>query len=69
MEERVRNTPNIEVLWNSNTLEVLGDESGVTGVRVQDKDGKVFDVKVDGFFLAIGHHPNSRHIQEICGDR
>ena len=59
MQERVRNTPNIEVLWNCNTLEVLGDESGVTGVRVQDKDGKVFDVKVDGFFLAIGHHPNS----------
>ena len=59
MQERVRNTPNIEVLWNCNTLEVLGDESGVTGVRVQDKDGKVFDVKADGFFLAIGHHPNS----------
>ena len=59
MQERVRNTSNIEVLWNCNTLEVLGDESGVTGVRVQDKDGKVFDVKADGFFLAIGHHPNS----------
>ena len=59
MQEKVRNTPNIEVLWNCNTKEVLGDDSGVTGVRVQDKDGKVFDVKVDGFFLAIGHHPNS----------
>lgn len=59
MQEKVRNTPNIEVLWNCNTKEVLGDDSGVTGVRVQDKNGKVFDVKVDGFFLAIGHHPNS----------
>ena len=59
MQERVRNTPNIEILWNCNTQEVLGDESGVNGVRLKDKDGKVFDVKVDGFFLAIGHHPNS----------
>lgn len=59
MRDRVLNTPNIEVLWNCNTKEVLGDQSGVTGVRVEDKDGKVFDVKVDGFFLAIGHHPNS----------
>lgn len=59
MQERVRNAPNIEILWNCNTQEVLGDESGVNGVRLKDKDGKVFDVKVDGFFLAIGHHPNS----------
>lgn len=59
MQERVKNTPNIEILWNCNTQEVLGDESGVTGVRVRDNAGKVFDIKVDGFFLAIGHHPNS----------
>lgn len=59
MQERVLNTPNIEILWNCNTQEVLGDESGVTGARLIRKDGKVFDIKVDGFFLAIGHHPNS----------
>ncbi|MDD6253780.1 MAG: thioredoxin-disulfide reductase [Candidatus Cryptobacteroides sp.] len=59
MQERVASTPNIEVLWNCNTQEVLGDEAGVTGVRLLGKDGKVFDIKVDGFFLGIGHHPNS----------
>ncbi|MBO6248960.1 MAG: thioredoxin-disulfide reductase [Bacteroidales bacterium] len=59
MQERVKNTPNIEVLWNCNTLEVLGDDSRVTGARLERKDGKVFDIKIDGFFLAIGHHPNS----------
>lgn len=59
MQERVRNTPNIEVLWNCNTQEVLGDASGVTGVRLIRKDGGVFDINVDGFFLAIGHHPQS----------
>lgn len=59
MQERVRNAKNIEVLWNCNTQEVLGDEKGVNGVRLIRKDGKVFDIQVDGFFLAIGHHPNS----------
>ena len=59
MQKRVRETPNIEVLWNCSTQEVLGDESGVTGVRLLRKDGEVFDIKVDGFFLAIGHHPVS----------
>lgn len=64
MQEKVKNTPNIEILWNCNTQEVLGDENGVTGVRILRKDGKVFDIKVDGFFLAIGHHPNSDLVKE-----
>ena len=59
MQERVRNTENIEILWNCNTQEVLGDEYGVTGARLLKKDGEVFDIAIDGFFLAIGHHPNS----------
>lgn len=59
MQERVMNTANIEILWNCNTQEVLGDMNGVTGVRLIRKDGKVFDIDVDGFFLGIGHHPNS----------
>lgn len=59
MQERVMSTPNIEILWNCSTQEVLGDQSGVTGARIQSKDGKVFDIAIDGFFLAIGHHPNS----------
>ena len=59
MQERVANTPNIEILWNCNTREVLGDSSGVTGARLERKDGEVFDIAIDGFFLAIGHHPQS----------
>ena len=59
MQERVKATENIEILWNCNTLEVLGDDAGVTGARLQRKDGEVFDIALDGFFLAIGHHPNS----------
>ena len=59
MQDRVFATPNIEILWNCNTQEVLGDASGVTGARLLRKDGEVFDIKVDGFFLGIGHLPNS----------
>ncbi len=59
MRERVLGTENIEILWNCNTREVLGDEWGVTGARLERKDGEVFDIAIDGFFLAIGHHPNS----------
>lgn len=59
MQERVRAMENIEILWNCNTQEVLGDANGVTGARLLRKDGEIFDIKVDGFFLAIGHHPVS----------
>ncbi len=59
MQDKVLSNPKIEVLWNCNTKEVLGDGFGVTGVRLLRKDGTEFDIAVDGFFLAIGHHPNS----------
>lgn len=64
MQKRVLENPKIEVLWNCNTQEVLGDASGVTGVRLRRNDGEVFDIAVDGFFLAIGHHPNSDLFRE-----
>ena len=59
MQAKVFSRENIEILWNCNTREVLGDGMGVTGARLERKDGKVFDIEIDGFFLAIGHHPNS----------
>ena len=59
MQERVLNTPNIEVLFGYNTKEILGDDSGVTGVLVESADdGSQRTLAIDGFFLAIGHHPN-----------
>ena len=59
MQERVARTENIEVLWECQTKEVLGDASGVTGVRLVRKSGEVFEKPIDGFFLAIGHKPQS----------
>ena len=59
MQERVFNTTNIEVMFNHNTAEVLGDESGVTGALLHCNDGKEVKIDIAGFFLAIGHHPNT----------
>ncbi|WP_418423534.1 thioredoxin-disulfide reductase [Alistipes sp.] len=59
MQQRVFNTPNIEVLFEHNTAEVLGDESGVTGALLRKNDGTEVKIDISGFFLAIGHHPNT----------
>ncbi|MBX2953548.1 MAG: thioredoxin-disulfide reductase [Leadbetterella sp.] len=59
MQERVKNTPNIEILFNTETLEVLGDD-GVTGVKVKNKvSGEESVIDIHGFFVAIGHQPNT----------
>lgn len=71
MQERVLNTPNIKILWNTNTKEILGDEYGVTGAAlINNKSGEEFEIKIHGFFLAIGHHPNSDVFKEfVATDR
>lgn len=59
MQERVMATPNIEVVWNSETEEILGEEE-VTGVRVvNNQTGEKRVLDVSGFFVAIGHQPNT----------
>lgn len=59
MQNRVLGTPNIIVYWNSVTDEVLGDDK-VTGVRILNKEtGEGKEVPISGFFVAIGHTPNS----------
>ena len=64
MQERVLQTENIEILWECQTQEVLGDANGVNGVRLVRKSGEVFEKPIDGFFLAIGHHPQSDLFKE-----
>jgi thioredoxin reductase (NADPH) len=60
MQSRVLNTPNIEIHWNTETDEILGDDTGVTGVRVvNNKTGEKKEIPIQGFFLAIGHKPNT----------
>ncbi|MDR1680815.1 MAG: thioredoxin-disulfide reductase [Prevotellaceae bacterium] len=59
MQARVMCNPKIEILWEHQPAEVLGDESGVTGLRLAGKNGGERTIDIHGLFLAIGHHPNS----------
>ncbi|MBN8782880.1 MAG: thioredoxin-disulfide reductase [Sphingobacteriales bacterium SCN 48-20] len=59
MQDRVVETPNIKVYWNTETEEILGDKT-VTGVRIRNNvTQEIQEVSVNGFFVAIGHQPNS----------
>jgi thioredoxin reductase (NADPH) len=59
MQHRVQNTPNIEILFNSETDEILGEQK-VEGVRVKNnKIGETREIAIQGFFVAIGHQPNT----------
>lgn len=59
MQHRVTTNPNIEVLWNTETVEVLGDKV-VEGARVRNRiTGEEKEIKASGFFVAIGHKPNT----------
>jgi thioredoxin reductase (NADPH) len=60
MQNRVMATPNIEVLWNTETIDLEGDDKGLTGVRVKNnKTGDEHSIAATGFFVAIGHKPNT----------
>ena len=60
MIDRVKKTKNIEILFNTETLEVLGDESLVTGVKIKNNSTKeISQIQATGFFRAIGHQPNT----------
>ncbi|MGB8489997.1 MAG: thioredoxin-disulfide reductase [Bacteroidales bacterium] len=62
MQKKVLNTPNIEILWEHQVIDLFG-EGGVEGAVVVKKKGtpeeETYNLKIDGFFLAIGHSPNS----------
>ncbi len=59
MQQRVKNAPNIEIVWNSVTDEILGDKE-VEGVRILNKKtGEKSEIPLQGFFVAIGHTPNT----------
>jgi len=59
MQNRVLNNPKIEILFEHQTKEIVGNEKGVTGVILTDKNGNEKLINISGFFVAIGHHPNS----------
>lgn len=64
MQHRVATTPNIEVLYGHITKEIVGDDLGVNGVILTNAEGKDVKIDIDGFFVAIGHEPNSTIFRE-----
>lgn len=59
MQKRVMNNPKIEILWNTETQEILGEDE-VTGARlINNQTKEISEIKVSGFFVAIGHEPNT----------
>ena len=66
MAERARQNPKIQFVWHSEVDEVLGDEKGITGVRVRDlNSGDVKTLEVGALFVAIGHKPNTDLFQGV----
>lgn len=64
MQARTLANPKIEVVWNTEVKEILFDNTGVTGLRVlNNKTNEVYDRKTDGFFLGIGHEPNTKFLK------
>jgi thioredoxin reductase (NADPH) len=60
MQKRVTSNPKIQMHWNTETLEILGDDAGVTSVKLKNvKTGAESVISVTGFFVAIGHKPNT----------
>jgi len=60
MQNKVKNTPNIEILWQYNTKEITGTlMGGVNGAILVHKNGTEKKIDIHGYFVAIGHHPNS----------
>ncbi|MFI3299365.1 MAG: thioredoxin-disulfide reductase [Rikenellaceae bacterium] len=57
MQQRVFDNEKIEVLFEHNTVEILGDDQGVTGALLKHNNGEIRQIEIDGFFLAIGHTP------------
>ena len=59
MQERVKNTPNIKIYWNSETKEVLGDNKVSAVTITNNQTNEDTTIPVGAFFVAIGHKPNS----------
>jgi thioredoxin reductase (NADPH) len=65
MQDRVLNTPNIKVYWNTDTDEILGAQK-VEAVRIKNnKTGDTQEIPISGFFVAIGHEPNSKIFKDF----
>ncbi len=64
MQSKAFNNPKIEFVWNTIIEEIIADEHGVTAIKVKNvKTDDITERKTDGFFLGIGHNPNTKFLQ------
>jgi len=65
MQEKVFNNPKIKVVWNTEVIDTLSDNSGLTGIVMKNSEGTRTELKVDGLFMAIGHKPNTDFLKGL----
>lgn len=66
MQERVLKNPKITIIWNTEAVEVLGDDTRMTGLKLKDtQTGEVTEHSGDGIFVAIGHEPNTAPFKDL----
>lgn len=65
MQKRVFGNPKIQVIYNAEVIDTQSDHQGLTGIVIRHKDNKIENMKVDGLFMAIGHHPNTEFVKDF----
>jgi thioredoxin reductase (NADPH) len=65
MQEKVLNNPKIKVIWNTEVVDTLSDNSGLTGIVMKNAQGERSELAVDGLFMAIGHNPNTAFLKGL----
>ena len=65
MQEKVFANPKIKVIYNTDVVDTTADETGLTGIIMKSQDGERTELRVDGLFMAIGHHPNTEFLRGV----
>jgi thioredoxin reductase (NADPH) len=65
MQEKVFANPKIKILYNSEVIDTLMHDQGLSGIKIKDQTGKITEIMLDGLFMAIGHHPNTDFIKDL----
>ncbi len=65
MQEKALNNPKLKFIWNSEVVDTLSDNKGLTGIVIKNKNNEQIELKVDGLFMAIGHKPNTDFVKNL----